>query len=106
MSEKIACHRNFALARLCVLHTVAVACARGVGHDDLHAAVRRVICPLPLFAVVVADVVGVRLLKLQQGYWRSGARDESFVRRAVLSFAPKNAIILVRATTAVPARQT
>jgi hypothetical protein len=44
--------------------TVRVASARSVGHDDLHARVRRVVGSLALLAVVVSDVVRVRFLKL------------------------------------------
>lgn len=36
-----------------------------VGGDDLAAAVRRVVCPLALRAVVVPDVVAVPLVKLE-----------------------------------------
>ncbi len=37
----------------------------GVGCDDLYAAVRRVVCSLPLLPIVVTNVVGIRLFKLK-----------------------------------------
>lgn len=36
----------------------------GVRHDDLHAAVSGVVCPLALLPVAVSHVVRIRLLKL------------------------------------------
>ena len=44
--------------------TVVVAGGRVVGGDDLDAAVRCVVHALPLFAVVVPNVVGILLVEL------------------------------------------
>ncbi len=41
-----------------------IASARSVAHDDLDARVWCVICPLALFAVIVAHIVRVLLVKL------------------------------------------
>ena len=59
--------------------TVAVAGAGRVGHDNLHAAVRCVVGPLALFAVVVSNVVGVRLFKLRRT--EGGQRRKTEQRR-------------------------
>lgn len=42
-----------------------VASSRSISSDDLHTAVGRVVCSLALFTVVVAYVIGVLLVKLQ-----------------------------------------
>ena len=44
--------------------TVRVSCCRMIGHDNLDTAVWGVVSPLSFFAVVVANVVGVLLVKL------------------------------------------
>ena len=49
---------------LVAIRTVVVAGRRVVGGDDLDAAVRSVVHTLPLFAVVVPNVVGILLVEL------------------------------------------
>ena len=49
---------------LVAIRTVVVAGGRMVGGDDLDAAVRCVVHALPLFAVVVPNVVGILLVEL------------------------------------------
>ena len=43
---------------------MAVPLARGVAHDDLHAAVGCVVGPLSLLTIRVPDTVGILLVKL------------------------------------------
>ena len=47
-------------------HTVVVSLAGRVGEDDLHATVGRVVGPLPLLPVTMANVVGILLVKLRE----------------------------------------
>lgn len=47
--------------------TVIIPLARCIGEDDLHAAVRCVVCPLAFLSVAVTDVVRVAFIKLIGG---------------------------------------
>ena len=44
--------------------TVMVSSGRCIGHDDLHTTVGGVVRTLALFAVTMADIIGVLLLEL------------------------------------------